>query len=681
MATLTRQQMISTWQGLQGMLRGLPSGDVPTTQIEGLSDSALLSRIRLQQTSIDNNAAIRGRSPAFDPNGRVPTLGSGPQETAGARAAAITTLKRGIENPSQVDSGQFHAIIAAYSDGQKFTIPDLSFDRSISDAEKKAASEIARRLEAGENAPAIRQAFGAQANVIQQQQRTAAEAAAREAAEAQTRARAQQNLHTAVDSHFAAMGMIKPEAIGSLSGVQRANYLTQFMRDNAIALQRQGSASSAFGNLTRQQAAAIDMTGTQGVTANALVILQSGRQGTHMAEEVRNWLESGNREQIMMAQSTIGATVTGEIDVDTHRAGLQYVTAPYATKLEDLSFVRNPTGTINPSLLWEAANKGTLYIPTDAELRAAGVTDDQIATLQGTRPANELVAARAALRDKPRDQFTAEDRAVWVADTREELVANMYLENPALYTKVIEARNAVAATSTLNVTAPVAAVQQQQFLQNFDSIPQTRVGEGGALTTATGQALPENLPAGVREMIDAKRLVESAEENLRRVTIQPGGTRIDPATGRELMIDAAQERLKATRAVDQAYAGYDTTEQSLRTNGTFDQVMSYIDQMNKGITPTIRIEPRGAQPPASAPATPDSAPPSSGEPARISMLGNDGRPREVAMFTSPAVRGQEGIDSLRRPFGSAVTPEDGMASSPQLATQQPRLGSPGLSPG
>lgn len=455
MATLSRQQLLQTWQGLQALIKGLPSGMVPTASVEGLNDEALIARINSQLTSIDNNASL-GRQAAVNPDGPVPDLsqpGALPVRP-GARGAAISTIKTALNTPADADMGQFNALLAAYADGYEFTIPDFALDDTITDSERQAAEEIVRRLEAGENAPEIRAAFGAQATTIAEQQRIAAEAEAARLAAEESAARQQANLESAVDAHLAATGYIKPEQIGRLTDNQRANWLTEFLKDNQIQLTAEGAASMKYGDLGDQQNAAINAE-TVKIQPAALEILAAGRQGDHMAEEVKQWLDGGDTAQIMMAQATIGVGVTGDIDSVTHAMGEQYIQASYAASLNEIPGLLNPGGSVNPSLTWEAANEGRLYMPSAEELRAAGVDEATLASIEAAPPASELLPQRAALEGKAMEDFTDADRLVWVSDTREELIANAYIANPQLYESVIAARNTVAATTTLAAAPPV----------------------------------------------------------------------------------------------------------------------------------------------------------------------------------------------------------------------------------
>ncbi len=593
--------MLKTWQGLQGMLKGLPSDMVPVTSVNTLSDAALQASIDAQLTSVDNNADIPGQRAAMDPNGAVPNLSNGNAFTAkpGARSAAINALKTAVASPATADLGQFHAVLGAYSDQLELTVPDFKFDDIITDSERIAAEQIAARLEAGETAPQIRAAFTAQGATIQQQQAAAAKAEAdRKAAEEAARIQ-QSNLQGGVDAHLAAMGYIKADQIGLLTAQQRANWVTQFMIDRAPVLTRDGSASNKYGDLGQQQAAAVNMGADYGVNPAALEILNAGRAGEQMQTEVKAWLESGDVNQIKMAQATLGISVTGVVDNATYTAGAAYITKGVATSLSGIPHIQNVTGSINPSLTWKAANEGSIYIPTVEELRAAGLSEAQLEMIAAAKPASEILSARQALSGKPRDQFTEADKDIWVQDTREELIANAYINDPALYTRVTTAHNAALAGQTLNVSAPAsAAAQQQEFVANYNSIPVTVASaDPNAITMADGRVFAD-LPPGVKDMFEAKRAVEEAERSLQQVNMQTGGFRTDPQTGQEYYYDLAQERLKAEAVADSTYVIYDAKELELRQNGTFGTVMEYIRKIETG-----EIQP---SPPAGNTTTPQS---------------------------------------------------------------------------
>lgn len=466
MATLNRQQLLQTWQGLQGLIKGVPSELVPTTSVEGLSDDALRAYIDSQLTSIDNNANV-GRAPSVDPNGPVPDLSQPSAAATGARTYAINTIKTALTDPSGVDMGRFHALITAYAEGHELTIPDLANDSIITDSERKAAEEIVRRLEANENAPEIRAAFGTQAKTLAEQQRVAQAAEAARLEAERTAAIQQDNLENAVDAHLASLGYIQPGQIGKLNDNQRANHLTQFIKDNELEL--------GIGTLGTQQQDAINFADAK-IKPGALKVLAAGRRGDHMGEEVKQWLENGANSndplQIMMAQATLGVQVTGTLDAVTHASAEAYIKAPYATSLSDNPGLLNSTGAVSPSQAWDAANEGRLYTPSIEELRAAGVDEARLAMIEAARPAAELVPLRAALNDKPFEEFTDTDRAVWVADTREELIANTYLAHPEVYNKVITARNEIAANTTLAVAPPVDVKAAATALPVVDVAPE-----------------------------------------------------------------------------------------------------------------------------------------------------------------------------------------------------------------
>lgn len=587
-ATLTREQQLRTWQSLQAALKDVPLDWIDIDDVAGLSDDALQARIDTQQANIDANA---GAGPAVrapvDLNAEYEPLEDDadiPAAPAGLRAQAIKTLKT-PDVSSPADMAYFHALLGAYSASQSYTVPDLAFDDVITEAEQKAANDIATRLEAGENAPQIEQAFDAAGATLAEQERLAQIAEQERLAREAAAARQQGNLETAVDSHLAAAGYIKPELIGELTDEQRANVLKQFAIEHAEVLRAQGTetfqmSESLTGQL--QKSFKDDII----VGDKALSVLTVGRQGEAMADEVETWLESGDPKQIMMAQATIGVQVTGAIDNATYTAGNMYIAAPYATSLDELNFIENANGSINPTLMSIAANEGKIYMPTLDELRAAGVSDAVLESIEAAQPASELLSARAALKGRDLSTFNEEERKVWVSDTREELIASQFRENPDLYKQIVEGRNELAKTHTLDVTVATPQAEQAAFNDLYDSIPDALVEGDGArvILASTGEAI-DDVPPGVRELITARASVERAEQAYNEVNMQVGGMRTDPETGKEYYYDVGQERMKAEDVLEEAQNGYMAIEDGLKADGTYGEAVAYLKAIQNGETP------------------------------------------------------------------------------------------------
>lgn len=504
MDILPREQLEQTWRGLQALSRNVPASAIPSTMTQGFSDTALRSIIKGQVASLDGNASFaqgRSRLPDTDKVERL-DADSG-KKPRGMRDAARDTIKAALENtaPAGADLTSFHALLAAHTDQLGTNIPDFAFDGTITASERAAAVRIAQGLEQGQPAAEIRKSFATSASQIKTDQAQA---------EAQSRiaAQQQQGLDTTADSYLAAAGYIDPDRIGALSATQRGAALTQFMKDHAERLQASGTAAARIGNLAEQQEAAIDFANGYALKPDALAILRTGMEGAQLGESVKAWLESGDPNQIRMAQAVMNHPVTGTLDTDTHAAGTAYVRTAYASDLKDIPALRNTTGTdVDPSRVYAAANNGRLYMPTDAELEAAGMDPGLREAIKAAPDAGTLLPQRAALKEKDAAAFTEQDKVVWASDTRQELIAQQFMADPALYKQIVEARNARMKDAAIDAEPTSRQVEQAQ---NYDAIPKE---------VPTGVELPANtrilrgLSADKQNLLQHRgKLVEALEK-------------------------------------------------------------------------------------------------------------------------------------------------------------------------
>lgn len=468
MDKLTREQLEQTWRGLQALSKNVPASDIPDSMTRGFSDTALHAIVKGQLVNLDGNATV---GPRFGRRmtGSPDTVEKLDAEDAGAkpkgmRDAARNTIKTALDAPDAagMDLTSFHALLAANTDQLGINIPDFAFDDKITPAERTAAERIATGLEQGKPVADIQKSFATSATQIKADQ-AQAETQARLAAEQQ------QSLTTSADAHFAAAGYIDADQIGQLTDVQRGAMLTQFMKDNATRLQAPGTASAKIGNLAGQQEAAINFNNGYTLNPAALDILRTGVEGAQLGESVETWLESGDPNQIRMAQAAIGHPVTGVLDKDTHTAGTNYIRAGYATDLNDIPAFKGITGKgIDPSQVYDAANNGQLYMPSDADLQAAGMDAGALEAIKAAPDAAELLPKRELLKDKDHSEFTSDDKVTWVSDTRQEMIAQQFMADPELYKRVIDMRNERAQTAT--VDAEPTALKTEQA-KSYEAIP------------------------------------------------------------------------------------------------------------------------------------------------------------------------------------------------------------------
>ncbi|MCB1530074.1 MAG: hypothetical protein KDJ42_03580 [Alphaproteobacteria bacterium] len=420
---LTEQDLGKTYQGLQGLLEGMDAKDV---KVPNLPAGPLKALIENQAKQLQTPGAKVGQQDLASRFGNFMRRFTGEEDAdprTGTREAARSVLDKGIKGAGP-DMLEFHALLAVYGGNPVF-------DDTISAAEKADAQRIADGLAKGQSINSLRGDFA-----------SSARDAAAKAAEAKLAAVTQSELEVNVDAALAARGLIRPDQIGTLTEMQRAQGLNELMATDSEYMQQEGVFEEGRMRLDHVQDMAFGEKGWQ-VQSGALDVARAGVNGMHMAEEVQTWMESGDANQIKMAQAVLGIPSTGRIDRATLDAGNDYIRAGYQTDFEDLNFVENATGSTNPTMVFNAANGGRLYVPdvgTEqgvAELKAAGLSDDQI----------------TAMKSLPSAQDEGVDPEAPGVTTREEFMAREYMGDHAVYTKVIEARNEHAAARTLDAQA------------------------------------------------------------------------------------------------------------------------------------------------------------------------------------------------------------------------------------
>ncbi len=421
------EQQVSIFQGLQSIVMDTNPDAIGTSRFEGLSEagrSAQIDMMNLHNGTVFSRGLVRtgpveltNANPQAFSEDEISQTGGPPQ----LRAQVQEILGKGqAANPMQ-----FEAILAFYN-------ADVELDGTLTAEEIAQGATLSQSLESGDSAPEIRNAFDTartQAAAEEARQQAAAEAAQR----------AEGMLETNIDAALAAQGYIEPGQ--ELTDQQRAIALNTFMKENSFAVHAAYGGEKTLVDI-QSEAFGGDFENWQ-VSSAALGIVSVNfeKDGLHMAEEVKAWLESGDPAQIQMAQAVIGVDATGTLSTQTYEAGNAYLNQDYATKLGDIpAFSNGETGGFQPVKVYTAARDGTLYTPeTDEEMRAAGFTDGQIEAINAAVSTEELNDVLA----KGEENWTEADREILGGYSREEMIAQMYINDPALYERVIENRNDV----------------------------------------------------------------------------------------------------------------------------------------------------------------------------------------------------------------------------------------------
>jgi len=442
LSQLSKEQLVQTIQGLTAVAHGVEdASEIDVSRFEDASPEALQLVIDKQlgpQVAPPQgvNSNVRGLRGSRLPQEGDANLNFGEEEDLSTGSAPVQqkvkdTLTKGLAGDPAADMMQFHAIMAFYGGH------NVNFDGVISDAERQTATDLLDQLNQGVNPDQTRTYFTEEA------QRAEAEAAAAEQAAQQ--AALEQKLAN-IDATLAARGYMDLDHMYSLTDTSEIetyraaavnNFLSKDGNHESI------SAEHGINFIDAQQRILVEPGRDISIQDPdfALDIVRTKLNDRHMGERVEKMLESGDSNQIKQAQSILGVDATGVVDAETFRLGKDYIREGYESTFENNEFLKGFNGQMDMEIIASAANNGELYIPTGADgnidfdaLRAAGMSDIAIQAIQFNPTYAEAM-----------------DQGLNYATTQQEAIAIEYMNNPALYQAVIDARNEMASSRTLDV--------------------------------------------------------------------------------------------------------------------------------------------------------------------------------------------------------------------------------------